>query len=84
MIISRRGKGRREKGRKGLENGIALAPDQWNAISYNRVVSHLHVHVASSTTPGFVVTVDYIHVFISDLVLYLALLSCRHPGVDPR
>ena len=44
--------------------------DQWNAISYNGVVSH----VASTTTPGFVVTVDYIHV--SDTLILVL-------GVDP-
>ena len=57
--------------------------DQWNAISYNGVVSHVHVHVASTTTPGFVVTaVDYIHVSHPALSFYLA--DTLILGVDPR
>ena len=36
--------------------------------------------MASTTTPGFVVTVDYIHVFTSGLVL----LSCQHPDSGCR
>jgi len=40
----------------------------------------VHVQVASTTTPGFLVTVDYIHVFTSSLVL----LSCQQPDSGCR
>jgi len=40
------GNGEEGKGRKGLENRIAL---HRSVVSYNRVVSHLHLHVASTT-----------------------------------
>ena len=44
----------------------------------------LSSNVASSTTPGFVVTVDYIHVFTSGLVLlYYYLADTLILGVDP-
>ena len=45
----------------------------------------LSSNVASSTTPGFVVTVDYIHVFTSGLVLLYYYLAddTLILGVDP-
>jgi len=67
------GNGEEGKGKVGSGKRNSLAANQWNAISYNR-----HIHMASAATPGFVVTVDYIHGFTSGRVLLSCIL-----GVGP-
>ena len=66
------GKGEDRKG-KGLENGIALR----RSVECNQLQP---CGLTRARTPGFVVTVDYIHVFTSGLVLYLA--DTQILGVD--